>query len=122
MAFVIKNNDGTVAIMQLAGEAALAAEMAPEEHLDGLVQAEINTWPEGVRSKVVSFRSMPDESLPTDLTFRDAWRDNGGEAIGVDTAVCREIWRDKMRVARAPKFRELDIAFQRALETGSDTT
>ena len=33
-----------------------------------------------------------------------------------------EIAKDKIRVIRAPKFKQLDLDFQRALETGSDTT
>ena len=30
--------------------------------------------------------------------------------------------KDKIRVIREPKFKQLDLDFQRALETGSDTT
>ena len=33
-----------------------------------------------------------------------------------------EIAKDKIRAIREPKFKQLDLAFQRALETGSDTT
>ena len=33
-----------------------------------------------------------------------------------------EIAKDKIRVTREPKFKQLDLDFQRALETGSDTT
>ena len=33
-----------------------------------------------------------------------------------------EIAKEKIRAIREPKFKELDLAFQRALETGSDTT
>lgn len=32
------------------------------------------------------------------------------------------IAKDKIRVIREPKFKQLDLDFQRALETGSDTT
>ena len=32
-----------------------------------------------------------------------------------------EIAKDKIRVIREPKFKQLDLDFQRALETGSDT-
>ena len=38
--------------------------------------------------------------------------------INLDKA--REIHKDKMREARAPKLAALDVAFQRALETGAD--
>ena len=33
-----------------------------------------------------------------------------------------EIAKDKIREIREPKFKQLDLDFQRALETGSDTT
>ena len=32
-----------------------------------------------------------------------------------------EIAKEKIRVIREPKFKQLDLDFQRALETGSDT-
>ena len=33
-----------------------------------------------------------------------------------------EIAKDKIREIREPKFKQLDLDFQRALETGADTT
>mgnify|MGYP003133897368 CR=1 FL=1 len=42
--------------------------------------------------------------------------------FGVDMARAREIHKDKIRVARAEKFKELDVEFQKALETGASTT
>ena len=33
-----------------------------------------------------------------------------------------EIAKEKIRVIREPKFKQLDLDFQRALEQGSDTT
>ena len=33
-----------------------------------------------------------------------------------------EIAKDKIRVIREPMFKKLDLDFQRALDTGSDTT
>ena len=37
-------------------------------------------------------------------------------------AKAREIHKDKIRLARAPKLAELDVEFQKALETGASTT
>ena len=37
-------------------------------------------------------------------------------------AKAREIYKDNIRTARAPKLVELDIEFQKALETGASTT
>ena len=42
--------------------------------------------------------------------------------FGVDMAKAREIHKDKIREARAPKLAELDIEFQKAQETGASTT
>jgi len=42
--------------------------------------------------------------------------------FGVDMAKAREIHKTNIRTAREPKLAELDIEFQKALETGAATT
>tara|TARA_Y100001937_G_scaffold61397_1_gene84112 strand:+ start:63 stop:323 length:261 start_codon:yes stop_codon:yes gene_type:complete len=42
--------------------------------------------------------------------------------FGIDMAKAREIHKNKIRYAREEKFKELDIEFQKALETGASTT
>ena len=42
--------------------------------------------------------------------------------FGVDMAKAREIHKNNIRNARTPKLAELDIEFQKALETGASTT
>ena len=42
--------------------------------------------------------------------------------FGIDMAKAREIHKTNIRSARAPKLAELDVEFQKALETSSDTT
>lgn len=42
--------------------------------------------------------------------------------ITIDMAKAREIHKGKIREARTPKLAELDIEFQKALETGASTT
>tara|TARA_B100000424_G_scaffold2172_1_gene1645 strand:+ start:5152 stop:5412 length:261 start_codon:yes stop_codon:yes gene_type:complete len=42
--------------------------------------------------------------------------------FGIDMAKAREIHKANIRAARTPKLAELDIEFQKALETGSSTT
>ena len=42
--------------------------------------------------------------------------------FGVDMAKAREIQKHNIRVARTPKLAELDVEFQKALETGASTT
>ena len=60
-------------------------------------------------------------TVPTDRTFRGAWSFNGN-AVDVDMAAARDIWRDKIRQARTEPLAALDTAFMKALETGADTT
>ncbi len=57
---------------------------------------------------------------PTDRSFRDAWSFDGTN-FGVNITKAKEIHKDKIRAARESKLAALDIEFQRALETGSDT-
>ena len=42
--------------------------------------------------------------------------------FGVDMAKAREIHKTKIREARKPLLDELDVEFQKALETGASTT
>ena len=42
--------------------------------------------------------------------------------FGIDMAKAREIHKTNIRAAREEKFKELDIEFQKALETGASTT
>ena len=42
--------------------------------------------------------------------------------IKIDMAKAREIHKANIREARIPKLTELDVQFQRALETGASTT
>ena len=42
--------------------------------------------------------------------------------FGINMAKAREIHKAKIREARTPKLSELDIEFQKAQETGADTS
>ena len=42
--------------------------------------------------------------------------------FGIDMAKAREIHKTNIRTARSPKLAELDVEFQRALETSVSTT
>ena len=42
--------------------------------------------------------------------------------FGIDMAKAREIHKTNIRAAREEKFKERDIEFQKALETGASTT
>ncbi|WP_425991395.1 hypothetical protein [Afipia sp. DC4300-2b1] len=121
MAIVIKRADGGVSVMTLLGDALEAANSAPD-HLETIVQAEIAQWQKEDRADVVSWRVIPDEEIPTDKTFRAAWRDETPDLrIDLDMDRCREIWKNKMRGSRARKLAALDVDVVRAIESGQST-
>jgi len=74
----------------------------------------------------VSYSIVEDSSVPTDLSFRDAWKGVGigttGATITEDITKAKEIHKTNIRLARASKFTDLDIEYQRALETSADTS
>ena len=53
--------------------------------------------------------------------FRAAWQLNGN-VVEVDMDSARNIWRDKLRELRKPKFEALDAEFMKTLETGGDVS
>lgn len=59
--------------------------------------------------------------LPEDDTFFDAWELNGNQ-ISVSLNKAKEITKNRLRKQREPLLQAQDVAFQRALETGADTT
>ena len=42
--------------------------------------------------------------------------------VTVNVTKAKDIWKDKIRLARKPKLEELDVEFVRAQETSSDTS
>ena len=58
---------------------------------------------------------------PHDRSFRDAWSYDGSN-FGINITKAKEIHKENIRLAREKKFEELDVEFQRALETSADTT
>lgn len=53
--------------------------------------------------------------IMSDRTFRNAWEVQGGK-LTVSMFKARNLWRDKLRRARAPKLEALDVEYQRADE------
>ncbi len=62
--------------------------------------------------------------MPTDCSYRDAWRYDKTQPnnIGIDTAHAKALHKDLIRIRRSQKFTDLDVQFQRALESSSSTT
>ena len=97
---IYTNSDGTVSIITPVGD----------------VNDSIKDVPSGL-----SYEIVEDSVIPTDRSFRNAWKQNS-KTIETDMTKAKEIHKDKIRIARTPKLAELDIEFQKALETSSSTT
>ena len=97
---IYTNSDGTVSIITPAGD----------------VNDAIKDVPSGL-----SYEIVEDSVIPTDRSFRNAWKQNS-KTIETDMTKAKEIHKDKIRIARTPKLAELDVDFQRALETSADTS
>ena len=64
-----------------------------------------------------------DYTIPAERTFREGWEANEDTGVvSVNMEKAKDIWRDKIRVAREPEQAKLDTAFMKAQETGADTT
>lgn len=101
--FALSMTDGSVAIMQTVGDAAIEDCLAK--------------WSDGERKKVVDHRPVSPDVIPKDRAFRDAWTFNG-KTIEHDMDKAREIQRGRLRAERAPKLAALDVEYQRADEAG----
>ena len=62
----------------------------------------------------MSWRFVEESEVPTDRTYRNAWRDTG--RIEHDMAHARELHRNLLREARAPRLAALDLAYLQADE------
>lgn len=89
---------------------------------DGSVQFEAKVSDQSVRAEcakcgfdLARWRVISDEELPSDREYRNAWVDRGGR-IDHDMTKARELCRQKLRAARAPKLAALDVEYQRADE------
>ena len=97
---IYTNSDGTVSIVNPVGN----------------VNDAIKAVPSGL-----SYEIVEDSAIPTDRSFRNAWKQNG-KTIETDMTKAKEIHKINIRLARKDKLAELDIEFQKALETSASTT
>ena len=102
MAVIIyTNSNGNVSVCVPTGEISIEAVLAKD-------------CPEG--AIIVS-----EEVLPKDDDFFDAWElANGVVSVNLDKA--KGITKTRLRAEREPLLQAQDVAFQRALETGADTS
>lgn len=80
-------------------------------------QVQAKDIPTDVQSFIVYADTLPE----TDNDFFDAWEQTNG-IVTVNVTKAREITKDRLRAERAPLLASQDVAFQRALETGADTS
>ena len=80
-------------------------------------QVQAKDIPTDVQSFIVYADTLPE----ADNDFFDAWEQTNG-IVTVNVTKAREITKDRLRAKRAPMLAAQDIAFQRALETGADTS
>lgn len=99
----IERADGAVSIMRLLLDSAD-------------IPTEVAKWAAGSNLVVASFREISEGDIPADRTFRNAWCCGADGKVRPEIARCKAIWREKIRVARAPQIAALDIEYQRADE------
>src|SRR3989304_5450627 len=71
-----------------------------------IARASVSFDPEQV--PVVSWRFVEESEVPTDRTYRNAWRGTG--RMGHDMAHARELHRNLLREARGPRLAALALA------------
>lgn len=75
--------------------------------------AEQRAW-DTLPKDAIEPRFVTDADIPTDRTFRNAWKND----LTVDMVKAREIHKDHLRRLRKPKMEALDVEFMRAVERG----
>ena len=104
MKIVIKTTDGVQIMTLVAG-------------CD--VNDALRKWGDLHPNKYISHRSMPDDAIPSDRTFRDAWADTTPElTIDVNMAKARAIHLDSIRIKRNAELSKLDIQATKAQDVG----
>jgi hypothetical protein len=73
--------------------------------------------PSGVQSYIVAADSLPED----DNDFFNAWEQTRG-IVTVNLDKAKLLTKDRLRAERAPLLAAQDVLFQRAMETGADTT
>jgi len=100
-AIIFTNDNGGVSVCIPTGEISIEAVQAKDTPVGSLI---VNT-----------------SDLPTDNDFFDAWELVDGK-VEVSLAKATEITKKRLRSEREPLLAAQDVAFQRALETGADTS
>ena len=100
---IFKNDNGGVSTCIPTGELSIEAVLKKDV-------------PEGRGARIVE-----QSTLPKDNDFYDAW-EMDATSVTVNLEKAKEITKKRLRAEREPLLQAQDVAFQRALESGSDTT
>jgi hypothetical protein len=101
-AIIFTNDNGGVSVCTPTGEISIEAVLAKD-------------CPKG--AIIVDSNTLPNQ----DNDFYDAWELADGK-VTVSLAKATEITKKRLRAEREPLLQAQDVAFQRALETGADTS
>lgn len=102
MKYALTRRDGSVSIMSILTRGADPG-------------MEIAKRPD--KDDITGFHAISEADLPADRAYRNGWTLAGGK-VAHDMAKCRELHREKLRQARAPRLAVLDVDYQRADEAG----
>ena len=127
---IFTNVDGGLTVLNFAPEmfapkSATRGALANEDSLAlDATEAEVFAWCKAkmVPADAIDVQEVDAAKIPTDRTYRNAWKTDGAGGVGHDMPKARDIHRDKMRDARKPKLAALDVEYQRADEAGNAAT
>jgi hypothetical protein len=103
-AIIFTNDNGGVSTCIPTGEISI----------DAVMEKDV---PKGKGARIVNIVDLPNQYND----FYDAW-EMDATSITVNLDKAKEITKKRLRVERAPLLEAQDILFQRALESGADTT
>lgn len=101
---IFRNDEGGVALCLPSGEVPVETVLEKD-------------CPKDRDARIVAQSTLPNQ----DKDFFDAW-EMTSTTVTVSISKAKEITKRRLRAEREPLLAAQDIAFQRALETGSDTT
>ena len=101
---IFTNDNGGVATTIPTGEISI----------DAVLEKDV---PKGRGARIVNITDLPNQYND----FYDAW-EMDSTSVTVNLTKAKELTKARLRNERTPLFQAQDVAFQRALETGADTT
>ena len=120
--FVTKKQDGSIAVTHLSPEYIAKCAKDGISEADALEAHISELKGRGAIEATDEVVGRSEIQLPADREFRGAWRWlTADPKVDICPHAAVECTKNRLRAERAPKFLELDIAFQRAIEEGNTT-